>query len=41
MCKIAGGSLGGKVVIRFGERVEVSVTVYKFRGSTNEETLVV
>jgi hypothetical protein len=38
--KISGAGFGGKVVIHLGEHVEVSVTLYKFRGCTNEETLV-
>ena len=40
MDKISGSGFGGKVVIHLGELVEVSVTLYKFRGCTNEETLV-
>jgi hypothetical protein len=39
--KISGSDFGRKVVIHLGEHVEVSLTLYKFRGCTNEETLVI
>ena len=40
MDKISGSGFVEKVVIHLGEHVEVSLTLYKFRGRTNEETSV-